>query len=104
MVKGSRLYDQDTTLSLHRLYRVPEAKEGTALDWTFIDKPDAIRLFDISGGYILQVSVDAVDGGTSELKDAAAAQLVAMRELLKPVVALAPVDRLSLDTRAIVRR
>ncbi|ETN38027.1 uncharacterized protein HMPREF1541_07650 [Cyphellophora europaea CBS 101466] len=104
LVKGDRFYDQDTTLSLHQLYRIPEAKGNEAEDWSFAKKDDAVSLFDISGAYILHVSIEAVDGSKAELKDRASAQLLAMRDTLKQAVALTPGDRLALDTRGPARR
>lgn len=100
VVKGDRFYDQDTTLFLHRLYKAPDAPRGQAENWSFMNEADSTSLFDISGAYILQASVDAVDGSTAELKDRASAQLLAMRDTLKQAVSLTPGDRLALDTKA----
>lgn len=104
LVNGDKFYDQDATLFLHRISRLPQATEDEAEDWSFVDKSDETSLFDISGAYILQASIDAVDGSTAELKDRASAQLLALRDTLKQAVTLTPGDRLALDTRAPVRR
>lgn len=69
-----------------------------------MDKADAASLFDISGAYILQASVEAMDGSAAELKDRASAQLLAMKETLRQAVTLSPGDRLALDTRAPAKR
>ena len=104
LVKGDRFYDQDTTLFLHRLYKVPSVKEADAPNSSFLDEPDAVGLFDSSGSYILQASVDVVDGSVAELKDRASGQLLVMRDTLRQAVNLTPGDRLALDTRAPNRR
>lgn len=100
IVKGDKFYDQDTTLFLHRLYKAPDTQGGRAEDWSFMNKADTASLLDISGAYLLQVSVDAADGSTAELKDRASAQLLAMKDTLKSAVSLTPGDRLALDTKA----
>lgn len=68
--------------------------------------PDISKLtpLDPNGGYILQASIEIVDGNNPELKDKATQQLLAMKETLRSSIHLAPGDRLALDTRVPVRR
>lgn len=103
VVEGDKFYDQDTTLSLHRLYRAPPAAAHEATNWAFMDQDDSLELLDRSGAYLLEATVDATDGSVAEIKDRATSQLLSMRDTLKPVVHLASVDRLALDTRAPIR-
>ena len=103
VVRGQRLYDQEQTLSVHRYYQAPNATDKDALDYAFMNNPEAMQLIDKSGCYVVKASVDTVDGSVAELKDRATTQLLAMRDTLKPVINLAPVDRLALDTRASAR-
>ena len=103
LVDGAKFYDKDTTLFLHRASKIPAAKQGTAMDISFFENPDGIRLLDGSRGYMLQVSVEAVDGTNAELKDRATRQLIAMKETLKQAVDLVPGDRLALDTKLNMR-
>lgn len=86
---------------LHRLYKARDAGVGEAAqDWSLMERLDESSLIDISGAYILQASVDAVDGSTAELKDRASSQLLAMKDTLKQAVNLSPGDRLALSTTA----
>lgn len=57
---------------------------------------------DTTETYVLQASIDIVDGNSEDLKNRASEQLVSMRETLKQAVALAPADRLALDMRIAV--
>lgn len=59
---------------------------------------------DASGSYVLQASIEIVDGNSPDLKDKATQQLLAMKETLRPSVNLVPGDRLALDTRVPMRR
>ena len=105
MVIGDKFYDQDTTLFLHRVLQIPQPSDPLlATDTTFLDNTDDLQPLDGSGGYLLQASIDAVDGNNSELRDRAAGQLLAMKETLKQAVVLTPGDRLALDTRVVVNR
>jgi hypothetical protein len=103
MTRGHQFYDQDMTLLVHRIYRIPSAGADGAADTAFLDTADRTSLFDISGGYILQASIDA-DGSAAELKDRATSQLLAMKDTLKEAIALGPGDRLAMDMRAPARR
>lgn len=73
-------------------------------DFSFMESLGDKDLFDISGAYILQASVDAVDGSVAELKDRATNQLLRMQDTLRQAVTLAPGDRLALATTVPVRR
>lgn len=57
---------------------------------------------DATETYVLQASIDIVDGNSEDLKNRASEQLVSMRETLKQAVALGPADRLALDMRIAV--
>lgn len=63
---------------------------------------DQLSLVDRTETYILQASIDIVDGNSEDLKNRASEQLIRVRETLKQAVALGPADRLSLDTRIAV--
>ncbi|EXJ71333.1 uncharacterized protein A1O5_05139 [Cladophialophora psammophila CBS 110553] len=100
MVVGSRFYDHDTTLFLHQVLRLPEVGADEAIsDESFSSSINDLPELDGSGGYILQASIDVVDGNNPELKERATRQLLAVKEALRQAVDLTPGDRLSLDTR-----
>jgi hypothetical protein len=107
MVVGSRFYDNDTTISVHKVLRLPEVAADEAVsDNSFVANIDELPELDGSGSYIVQASIDIVDGNNPELKDRATRQLLGVKEALKQAVDLTPGDRLALDTRlpAISRR
>jgi mediator of RNA polymerase II transcription subunit 18, fungi type len=68
--------------------------------------PDNSKLtpLDPSGGFILQASIEIADSNSTELKEKASQQILAMKETLRASVNLLPGDRLALDTRVPVRR
>ena len=100
MVVGSRFYDNDTTLFVHKILRLPQvaADEATS-DISFLSDISKLPDLDGSGGYLVQASIDVVDGNNPELKERATRQLTAIREALKQAGVLTPGDRLALDTR-----
>lgn len=100
VVEGHKFYEHDTTLFLHRVMRVPDAGSlDDAMNCSFLDTPDALHPLDGHGGYVLQASIDALDGNNQEVKDRATSQLLAIKETLKTAVNLTPGDRLALDTK-----
>ncbi|RMZ90270.1 hypothetical protein DV736_g2500, partial [Chaetothyriales sp. CBS 134916] len=103
-VEGAQFYDQDTTLFLHRPSTIPPVEPDKATDLSFLDDSESLKLVDASGGYVLQASIEAIDGTNSELKDRATRQLLALKEILKPAIDLEPGDRLALDTRVNLRK
>ena len=62
-----------------------------------------LQVLDTRKGFVLQASIEAVDGNNPEVKEKAVQQLLAMKETLKQAVTLAPGDRLALDTRVPIR-
>ena len=100
MVVGNKFFDRDTTIFLHKVMRIPDAeKPEDAIDHTFLDKTNSIQPLDGSGGYLLEVSMEAAEGNSQEIKDRATGQLLALKETLKQAVDLTPGNRLALDTR-----
>nr|KAK5438344.1 DNA kinase/phosphatase Pnk1 [Exophiala xenobiotica] len=107
MLVGSNFYDQDTTLSVHKVVQLPQVPADKAIsDVSFLSDISKLQDFDGSGGYVVQASIDVVDGNHPELKDRATRQLLAHKEALKQAVDLTPGDRLALDTRlpSVVRK
>ncbi|KAJ9497868.1 Mediator of RNA polymerase II transcription subunit 18 [Exophiala xenobiotica] len=97
----------DTTLSVHKVVQLPQVPADKAIsDVSFLSDISKLQDFDGSGGYVVQASIDVVDGNHPELKDRATRQLLAHKEALKQAVDLTPGDRLALDTRlpSVVRR
>ncbi len=104
ILEGHKFYDQDTTLFLHQVLRMPRASdEKTITTSTPIPLISDLQPLDGSNGYVLQASIEAIDGNNPEVKEKAVQQLVAIKETLKHAVALAPGDRLALDTRVPLR-
>ena len=100
MVVGSRFYDNDTTLFVHKVLLLPQVPADQAmLDIASFSDVDKLSELDGSGGYIVKASIDIVDGNNAELKDKATRQLLGIKESLKQAVDLTPGDRLALDTR-----
>ncbi|KIW13272.1 hypothetical protein PV08_08459 [Exophiala spinifera] len=100
LVVGWNFYDQDTTLSVHKVVLLPQAVAESAMnDTTFLSDISKLKDLDQSGGYIMQTTVEVVDGNAPELKEKGTRQLLAHKEALKQAVDLTPGDRLALDTR-----
>ncbi|KAK5053764.1 hypothetical protein LTR84_001725 [Exophiala bonariae] len=105
MLTGSKFYDIDTTLYLHKVLVLPQTSVESAMtDLSFLSNISELPELDGSGGALLQTSIDVVDGNNPELKDKATRQLLALKEGFKQAVDLTPGDRLALDTRLIVNR
>jgi hypothetical protein len=62
-----------------------------------------LQPLDVNNGFVLQASIEAVDGANPEMKEKAVQQLLAMKETLKEAVTLGPGDRLALDTKVPMR-
>lgn len=104
MLEGHKFYDQDTTLFLHQVLQLPQAStEPTVPEGRDIPAVRDLQPLDGRKGFVLQASIEALDGNNLEVKEKAAQQLFAMREILKQAVTLEPGDRLALDTRVLVR-
>jgi len=100
MVVGSHFYDHETTLFVHKVLRVPQVPSEEAIrDQSFLSNIPELQDLDGSGGYMVQASIDVVDGNSPELKERATRQLLSIKEALKQAVDLSPGDRLALDTR-----
>ena len=63
----------------------------------------ALQPLDANNGFVLQASIEAMDGSNPEMKEKAVQQLTAMKEMLRQAVTLSPGDRLALDTRVPMR-
>ncbi|RMZ77376.1 hypothetical protein DV737_g4399, partial [Chaetothyriales sp. CBS 132003] len=94
-VEGAQFYDQDTTLFLHRPLNIPPVEPNKATDLSFLDDSESVKPVDASGAYLVQASIEAVDGTNSELKDRATRQLLGLKETLKQAIDLEPGDRLA---------
>jgi hypothetical protein len=92
-VNGHKVYDQDTTLFLHRIMTVSAGPVGA------MPKTSSLSPLDKSEGYILSATIDTLDGSNTELRERAARQLLTMKETMKGAVTLTPGDRLALDTK-----
>jgi mediator of RNA polymerase II transcription subunit 18 len=104
VLEGHKFYDQDTTLFIHRVLQWPQASDDQAIATTTPIPPvSELQPLDSSKGFVLQASIEAGDGNNVEVKEKAVQQLMAMKETLKQAVALAPGDRLALDTRVPLR-
>jgi Med18 protein len=66
---------------------------------TTLPPTEKLTPLDSSESYMLQASVEVVDGNNPELKDRALRALMTIKETLKQSVVLVPGDRLALDTR-----
>ncbi|EHY55951.1 Mediator of RNA polymerase II transcription subunit 18 [Exophiala dermatitidis] len=100
LVVGDNFYDYDTTLFVHKVLRLPQVSaDGAIADTSFLSNISELPKLDGSGGYMLQASIDVVDGNHPELKERATRQLLGHKEALKQAVELTPGDRLALDTR-----
>lgn len=100
LVVGSKFYDQDTTLFVHKILKLPE-KQPEKISFNSYNYPrmEDLSPLDSSDGWVVSASVEAVDGNNPELKDRATRQLLTIKEILKETVNLVPGDRLALDTR-----
>ena len=100
MVVGSRFYDNDTTIFVHKVLRLSDVPANEAIpDRSTYSNTHELPELDGSGGYVVKASIDIVDGNNAELKDKATRQLLGIREALRQSVDLRPGDRLALDTR-----
>ena len=62
-----------------------------------------LQPLDANNGFVLQASIETMDGSNPEMKEKAVQQLTAMKEMLRQAVTLSPGDRLALDTRVPMR-
>lgn len=100
LVMGSKFYDQDTTLFVHKVLMLPETRpEQISFDSYNYPPTDDLSSLDSSDSWIISASIEVIDGNNPELKDRATRQLLTMKEILKESVNLVPGDRLALDTR-----
>src|ERR1700712_2483229 len=100
MIVGSRFYDNDTTLYVHKVLLLPAVAADKAIPGeSTIPNSNEMPELDRSGGYMVKASIDISDGNNAELKDNATRQLLGIKEALKQAVDLTPGDRLALDTR-----
>jgi hypothetical protein len=76
--------------------------EQAANDLSFLSGIDALPAIDVGEGYVVQASIEAVEGTNAELRERATKQLLAVQESLKDAIQLAAGDRLALDTRVSV--
>lgn len=108
-VKGHRVYDRETTIFTHQVFRPSEkatlqprvASDVDQLGLSLED-PGTLHAVDPSGAYLVQASVDVIDGNVQVLKDQAIQQLAAIAHVLRGTVDLRVADRLALDTRIVV--
>jgi len=104
VLEGHKFYDQDTTLFLYHVLQVPKATDEQLGEANNLSRViSELQPLDASHGYVLQASIEAVDGNNPDLKDKAVQQLLSMKETLKQAVVLAPGDRLALDTKVSTR-
>lgn len=99
VLEGHKFYDQDMTLFVHQVLRMPQLPDEQAGATTTPVPPiSELQPFDPNKGFVLQASIEAIEGNNPEVKEKAVQQLMAMKETLKQAVTLAPGDRLALDT------
>jgi DNA phosphorothioation-dependent restriction protein DptG len=104
VLEGHKFYDQDTTLFIYQVLQMPRASDEQAVTTnTPMPHVSELQPLDANNGFVLQASIEAVDGSNPEVKEKAVQQLMAMKETLKQAVTLAPGDRLALDTRVPMR-
>jgi mediator of RNA polymerase II transcription subunit 18, fungi type len=97
VVNGHKVYDQDTTLFLHRIMTVSADVLKTGVGT--MPKNTSLSPLDKSEGYILSATIETLDGSNAELRERAARQLLTMKDTMKGAVNLTPGDRLALDTK-----
>lgn len=73
--------------------------ENAVNDTAFLSDISKLTDVDKSGGYLMQASIEVIDGNNPELKERGTRQLLAHKEALKQAVDLTPGDRLALDSR-----
>lgn len=104
-VQGYKFYDRSTTLFLHQILHLPQVLVATeAVDISSLPATDQLQQVDPGHQYILQASIDVVDGNHPSLKDRAAKDLIAMKQNLRQAVDLTPGDRLALDSKIPIAR
>ncbi|RVX73174.1 hypothetical protein B0A52_02301 [Exophiala mesophila] len=107
LLVGSKFYDHDTTLHVHKILTLPPVSASAAItERSYLSNVSELKELDGSGSYLVQASIDVIDGNNQELKDRATRQLLNLQESLKAAFDLTPADRLALDTRlpSVVRR
>ncbi|KAL9108652.1 MAG: hypothetical protein Q9227_006598 [Pyrenula ochraceoflavens] len=96
-LEGFKVYDQNTTLFLHRVL-VLSTESGNISD-PASDLPSIDRMtpLDSSGSYIFQASIDLADSNSQELRRRGTEELLAIKETFRGAVALQPADRFALN-------
>ena len=95
-ISGHRFTHHSTSILLYRITLPPTTVEDDSASG---EQPQAPRLLDPSGTYILQASVRVQDGSKVETMTKGVKELLNLKETLKGVVELEIGDRLALDTR-----
>ena len=79
---------------------LPQAQASQPrLDRTAIPAEDECKLLDASGAYTLQAAVRVVDASKPEVVNRATSELLRFKNVMKGIVDMRAVERLSLDTR-----
>ena len=104
VLEGHKYYDQDTTLFLYKVLQVPHRDDRHSTEQPgHLPAFSDLKPFDNGESFVLQASIEAIDGNHPEVKEKAINQLLAIKETLKQAVDLVIGDRLALDTRVPLR-
>lgn len=108
-VRGHRVYHRETTVFSYQVFRPLEQAVSQPAIASRLDQlglslrdPSTLHPVDPSGAYLVQASVDVVDGNVQALKDQAIQQLGDIAHVLRAAIDLRVADRLALDTRIVV--
>ncbi|KAJ5298595.1 male sterility protein-domain-containing protein [Penicillium atrosanguineum] len=100
VVEGDVFIQNDIVIYLHRVLHYPSGEQEHREPRRHLPVLKEMTPLEKSGSYVLQASINVLDGSNQETMKSASQRLFGLREQLKSAVRLEQADRLSLDTRA----
>jgi mediator of RNA polymerase II transcription subunit 18 len=100
VVEGDVFIHNDITIFLHRVLHYPVSEHEGRVPRQQLPAFSDMAPLEKTGSYVLQASINVLDGSNQETMKTASQHLFGLREQLKSAVKLEQADRLSLDTRA----
>lgn len=98
IIGGHEFVINNTVLFVNRIRKFPDPTPSS-LD-TPLPQLEQMPLVDQSGSWLVQVSLNVVDGASPKLVKDAMSEVLGVQERLRGIVKLVTPDRLSMDTRA----
>lgn len=97
VLEGQRFILEDAVILIFKLLQFPKSEYKHPVPT--LPSRQEMRSLDPSEAYVLQATVNMEENSSPELLSLGERKILRLKDYLRPLVKLAPVDRLSLDTR-----